>query len=42
LILKVVSVYRLVLEEALRRVNEYLESIMPDSKLRNKVSKRGG
>jgi hypothetical protein len=37
LILKAVSVYRPVLEEALRRVNEYLESTMPDSKLRNKV-----
>jgi hypothetical protein len=37
LISKAVSAYRPVLEEALRRVNEYLESTIPDSKLRNKV-----
>jgi hypothetical protein len=37
LILKAVSEYRPILEEALKRIDEYLESTIPDNKIRNKV-----
>jgi hypothetical protein len=37
LILKAVTEYKPILEEAMKRISEYLESTIPDNKLRDKV-----